>query len=300
MKDTVVIVGGAGFLGSHVADALSKVGYRVVIFDCQKSPWLKDDQEMVIGDILCQEDLIRAMQGAKYVYHMAGIADIGQAAANPLRTIEVNIMGSANVIEACLKNNIRRLIFASTIYVYSQQGSFYRVSKQAVESLLETYHQTRGLEYTILRFGSLYGPRAQDWNGLKSYVAQAVLNNAIIHPGDGNDRREYIHALDAAHLCVTILDEQYVNQSLILTGSQSLSSRELLIMIKEILGGDIELKFKNAINNTDHYALTPYRFTPKEARKIVPKEFFDLGQGLLEIAEQIYNESRATETNIHV
>ena len=288
MKDKVVVVGGSGFLGSHLADALTEAGYAVSIFDVRPSPWLRPDQQMVLGDIRDEETLRSCIKGARYVYHLAGISDIGEAARSPRATVEQNIIGSTATLDCCLEAKVERILFASTLYVYSQQGSFYRVSKQAVELLIEAYHERFGLEYTILRYGSLYGPRAQEWNGLKRYVTQAVRKGRIDYPGTGEERREYIHVIDAARLSVEALAPNHANQCLTLTGTQILNSGELLRMIREILGGKVEITFSPEQRNPEHYEMTPYRFTPRVARKIVPSVFVDIGQGILDLVEEVY------------
>lgn len=286
----VLVIGGSGFLGSHLVDHLNECGYDVTVFDNKKSPWIQNHQKIIIGDILNFNELRSAVAGKKFVFHLAGIADIGKADVNPKDTIISNIIGTTNVIEACCKETVDRLMFASTIYVYSQKGSFYRVSKQASELILENYHETLGLEYTILRYGSLYGPRSQDWNGFKRYISQAVKENRIIYHGDGQEKREYIHVKDAAKLTVQALEPRYSNRSLTITGSRVISSKELMIMIKEILGKDIDVKFINENRDPNHYTITPYRFTPKAASKIVPTDFYDLGQGILDMIEEVYND----------
>lgn len=291
MKGKVTIIGGAGFLGSHIADVLHESGYQTTIFDRKESNWNNGNHLSVLGSILDKEDVHRALNGADYVYHLAGIADINESVENPRDTVETNIIGSVNVIEECLKQKIKRLVFASTVYVYSQKGSFYRVSKQAVEHLLEAYRESHGLEYTVLRYGSLYGPRAQAWNGLKRYISEMVKGHRIIYQGDGNERREYIHVLDAARLSMSALAEKYRNKCLILTGTQVLTSRQLLQMIKEILGKDIQVQYQTDGSDVHHYGLTPYRFSPKEGIKVVPNEFYDLGQGILDLIEEVYQES---------
>lgn len=276
-------------MGSHVADALTDAGYAVTIFDRHVSPWLRESQKMVVGDILDLEKVLEVLEGAEYVYHLAGIADISQAASNPKEALEINIIGSTNVIEACTTMKVSRLLFASTVYVYSQQGSFYRVSKQAVESILETYHERFGLEYTILRYGSLYGPRAQDWNGIKHFVVEAVREGRIVYPGTGEERREYIHVRDAAKLSVQALAPEFANQCLTVSGAQVLSTKDVMRMIQEILGHEITIEFSR--NDPDyeifHYSLTPYRYTPRRGKKIVPNVFVDLGEGILELVEEI-------------
>ena len=179
-------------------------------------------------------------------------------------------------------------MFASTISVYSQQGSFYRVSKQAVEHLIEAYHESYGLDYTILRYGSLYGPRAQKWNGIKKFITRFLNENNFIHAGTGEERREYIHVKDAARLSVEALDPKYSSACLTITGVQTLTSKELLTTINEILGNKIKIEFKPEDRDPDHYSITPYRFTPRMAKKMIPDVFTDLGQGILEMIEEVY------------
>jgi UDP-glucose 4-epimerase len=288
MKEKAVVIGGSGFLGSHLADALTEAGYAVSIFDARTSPWLRPDQKMILGDIRDEEALRECVAGARYVYHLAGIADIDEAARSPRATVEQNIIGSTVVLDCCLRAKVERILFASTLYVYSQQGSFYRVSKQAVELLIEAYQERYGLEYTILRFGSLYGPRAQEWNGLKRYVTQAVREGRIVYPGTGEERREYVHVKDAARLSVEALAPEHANQCLTLTGTQILNSNELLRMIQEIMGGKVEIEFNPEQRDPEHYEMTPYRFTPRVARKMVPNVFVDIGQGILDLVEEVY------------
>ena len=290
MKKTVVIFGGSGFLGSHLADALTDQGYAVRIYDLVRSPWLRPEQEMVLGDIMDEVAVEETLRGAYCVYHLAGIADIEASILSPKSTLEKNIIGSAIVFDAAVKAGIQRLMYASTIYVYSQQGSFYRVSKQAVEHLLEAYAEQFGLAYTILRYGSLYGPRSQEWNGLKRYIAQAVHEGRIVYPGSGEERREYIHVKDAARMSIAALAPEFVNERLTLTGTHALNSRELLRMIQEILGGKVEIEYNPANRNIAHYDMTPYRFTPREGKKMVSSVFVDMGQGILDLVEEVYHE----------
>lgn len=288
--DKVVVIGGSGFMGSHTADLLSDEGYRVTIFDQHESPWLRDDQEMISGDILDLDAVGSALKGARYVYHYAGIADIGEAAARPLDTINMNVMGTAIALDAAVKAGVDRFIYASSMYVYSPYGSLYRASKQAAETVIEAYSEKFGLDYTLLRYGSLYGPRAQPWNGLKRFVTQVVREGKLEHFGTGNERREYIHVLDAARLSIVVLDEMHRNKAITVTGSQVLNASELIAMIFEIVGCEPDVAYAGKEDNDDHYIMTPYRYTPKKAKKLVPEEFVDVGQGILEIVEEVHQE----------
>ena len=159
-KKTVVVFGGSGFLGSHVADELTRSGYRVKIFDKRHSSYLKQTQEMVIGDIMNQDEVNKAVEGCHIIYNFAGIADIDEARFNPLETANFNVIGTIHSLEAAQQANAIRYIFASSVYVYSNQGSFYKASKQAAEKFIETYKEVYDLDYTILRYGTLYGRRA--------------------------------------------------------------------------------------------------------------------------------------------
>jgi len=285
----VVVFGGAGFIGSHTADELSSQGYQVVIFDRKKPPYLRDDQYFVIGDILNQNDVKRVLKGASLVYHFAGIADIGESSKRPYETININIMGVANVLREMVNNNVKRLIYASTMYVYSHQGSFYRTSKQASEKIIESYSEEFGIDYTFLRYGSLYGPRSQCWNGLRGYVDQILRDKKIDYWGDGNEKREYIHVKDASSLSVDILNGDYINSAVTLTGNQLISSDELFSMIFEIIGINKNVNYRSRSESSGHYLITPYRYTPKAAKKITSNKFVDLGQGILDLVEELHS-----------
>lgn len=285
----VVVFGGSGFLGSHVADFLSEKGHSVIIFDTRPSPYLRAGQDMVLGDILDQEAVKKITKGTDVVYHFAGIADIEQAKMNGYKTINTNIIGTTNILESCSLNNVKRFIFASTIYVYSKAGSFYRVSKQACEIITECYHKQRNVDFTILRYGSLYGPRADETNWIYRILKQALQEKKITRKGDGGELREYIHVYDAARLSVMALEEEFRNQFVMISGHQPMRIKDLLIMIKEILNNEIKIEFTDECYD-EHYEITPYNFMPKLARRIVAPSYVDFGEGILEMLNVIHEE----------
>ena len=286
----VLVIGGSGFMGSHTADLLSDNGYVVTILDKVTSPWLRDDQTMVVGDAMDSDVLMSAMNKIDYVFYFAGIADIAEAKVNPYKTIEVNIMGLTKALEAGVKNNIAKFIYASTMYVYSAQGSFYRASKQAAEVIIEAYQENYQLSFVLLRYGSLYGPRSQNWNGIKGFARQVVNHGAIEYLGNGSEIREYIHVKDAAKLSVKALHEDYKNKAITITGNQSMRVADMFSMLFEIAGKELNVKYLDKQQGSSHYGHTPYRYTPKTAQKIIPNQFVDLGQGILDIVEEIHND----------
>jgi len=278
----VLVTGSSGFIGSHVADALEVQGYQVTLFDAIPSKYKTKSQKEYIGDILNPDDIDKAMKDCRYVFHFAAQADIGSSSEDPTKTIQNNIIGTQNILELARKNKVNRFLFASTIYVYSELGSFYRVSKQACEKIIEEYQKEFGLDYTILRFGSLYGPRANDFNAIRSFLLHAIKEKKIIRRGNGEELREYIHVKDAARLSVVSLDEKHKNKHLIITGNQQIKVKDLLTMIGEIFNGEIEIKY-DLEDELHHYEITPYNYKPQIAQKITSDTFFDLGQGILDL-----------------
>jgi UDP-glucose 4-epimerase len=287
LGDKIVIIGGSGFIGSHTADELSNQGYRVTIFDKKESPWIRKDQVMVVGDVLDKSAVLEALKGASIVYYFAGISDLHESSINPFNTINLNVMGVTVALDASIKANIKQFVYASTMYVYSHQGSFYRASKQASELIVKSYADEFDLGYVMLRYGSIYGPRAQDWNGISGYVRQILNEKKLDYWGNGKEKREYIHVSDAARLSVQVLDKEHRNTAITVTGSQTMTADELIIMIFEILDLEKNVNFLSSVNDTGHYTITPYRYTPQSAKKIIPSEFIDLGQGILDIIEDI-------------
>jgi len=290
-----IVFGGSGLIGSHVADRSTEAGYDEAIFDLKPSPYLLPSQEIIIGDILDKKAVFDAVKGCDYIYNFAGMADLDAATTEPLRTIEQNIVGTAILLEATLRSRAKRFIQASTIYVYSDTGGFYRCSKQAAELYVEEYNRKFGLEYTILRYGTVYGPRADSRNSIYRYLKQALDEGRIDCGGTGDETREYIHVRDAAQLSVDILADKYRNKQVIITGHHPMRLRDMLHTIREILSNRIEINFEASKSDTPHYNITPYSFVPKIGRKLVTHEYVDMGQGLLECISEIYDQDMNRE-----
>jgi UDP-glucose 4-epimerase len=280
------VIGGSGFLGSHVADQLCDAGYRVRIYDRVDSPWRRAEQTMIVGDLLDAAKLNAAIAGADVVYNFAALADLNEARDRALDTVRVNVLGNVQVLEACRTSGVKRFVYASTVYVYSREGGFYRCSKQAAEHYVEEYQRTFGIDFTILRYGSLYGPRADTSNGLYRIVRDALVQGSISYQGNPEAIREYIHVEDAARASVVALGEDFRNQSIVLTGEQSMRVLDLLKMLAEILGLPDEVIFRDEAN-VGHYVRTPYAYQPKLGRKYALPLHIDLGQGLLQLIGEV-------------
>jgi UDP-glucose 4-epimerase len=282
----VCVIGGAGFLGSHVCDQLSEAGYQVLIYDRSASPWRRSDQIMVEADILDEVALNDAINDCEAVYNFAAIADLNEALDKPLETVKVNILGNTMVLEACRLQGVKRYVYASTVYVHSREGSFYRCSKHAAEQFVEEYQRRYGLDYTVLRYGSLYGPRSDHHNGLWRIVKKALESGRVSYEGSPEAMREYIHVEDAARASVAALGDEFLNQHVVLTGQEPMRVVDMLKILAEILGVPQAVEFIES-DHAGHYIRTPYAYQTRLGRKYVPPLHVDLGQGLLELIGEI-------------
>ena len=289
MSKKILITGGSGFLGSHLADILSNKKYEIIIYDINKSIYIRKNQKFIQGDLSNKQKLFKQLKGVYAVYHFASIADIYEANLKPTKALNTNIIFTNNLLEACVKNNVKQFIFASTAYVYSKYGGIYRITKQTSESLIEHYCDKFDLKFTILRFGSLYGTRANNFNWITKILKEALTKKILNRHGTGEELREYVNVKDAASFCANILSKNYLNKYLMITGSQSIKIKDLLKIINEIFDHKLKIKIiKKKLD--DHYENTPYSYIPKHAKKITFNESIDLGQGIIEIIEELNNQ----------
>lgn len=291
----MTVFGGSGFLGSHICDKLSDAGHEVTIVDLRPSPWLRDDQRMVVGSILDEDCVRAAVEGADVVFNYAGIADIGEANARPVETARLNVLGNVLLLEACRQAAVSRYVFASSLYVYGKSGGFYRCSKQACEIYIENYQAMYGLPYTILRYGSLYGPRADMRNAIRRFVHEALAHGRITYYGAPTALREYVHVDDASTATLRVLGPEFANQNIIISGNQPMRVGDLFRMIGEMLGRELDVDYQHD-PNSGHYQVTPYAFMPRMGRKLVPPLTVDLGQGILRVMEE---EHRRSHPELH-
>jgi len=158
MSKKVIVFGGAGFIGSYVVEELLRRNYEVIAADIKLSKYISEEifEEC---DILDKEKVNELVSKVDIVYNFAGYANLDDAIANPIRTIELNVLGNMNILEASRRNNIERFIYASSAYAMSDKGSFYGISKLTSEKLIEEYYKKFGLKFTIIRYGSVYGDR---------------------------------------------------------------------------------------------------------------------------------------------
>ena len=288
--------GGSGFLGSYIIDALLAQNYVVINVDINK-PSIDQNCEFKQVDCMNIEQVMSLLNSsADIIYNFAGYSDLDESINHPKETIETNVLTNLNILQLATKINVSRYIYASSAYASSTKGAFYGISKLTCEKIIEEYQKQYDLSYTILRYGSLYGKRADKKNGIYRLLSQAVVEKKIKHFGLGEEIREYIHAKDAAKLSVDILNDNYINKHMILTGSEKINQKTLLLMIKEMLNDEIDIEFANK-QREGHYKYTPYSHNPEQSIKLIANPFIDLGQGLIECIEEIYQEKKIRSRN---
>ncbi len=293
MRKKVVVFGGNGFIGSYVVEKLLSVGYEVISADLIPSKYV-ENKYFESCDILDKDRVNSLVEGADIVYNFAGFANLDDAIANPVKALELNVMGNLNILEACKKHHVKRFVYASSAYAMSDKGSFYGISKLTSEKLTEEYYKKFGLEFTIVRYGSVYGERDYHNNYIYNLLKTSLSTNEINHSGDGEEIREYIHAADVAKLAVDLIEsDDFINEHIILTGVERMQRKELFDMVNEILGGKLKINLSdNGYHN--HYKTTPYSFHPTRSKKLVANPYIDMGQGLLDCLKDIEdnNESK--------
>jgi|TARA_B110000259_G_scaffold187107_1_gene240202 UDP-glucose 4-epimerase len=285
INKNILVIGGSGFLASHVADKLLDDGYKITIFDEKKSKYLKKDQKFIKGNILDKVGVLKATKKIDVVYHFASVADIDKANRSPLNTLNINIFGTINIMEACIKNKVERIIFASSIYALSEQGGFYSTSKLSCEMIIEQYSKKYKIDFNILRFGSLYGLRSNYFNSLGKYIAQARKNKKIIRYSDGNEKRNYINVLDAASLCVKILSKKHKNIYYNLIGKKNIKVKNVLKIIAKKMGIK-KITYKN-LSFEHHYKTNPYTYRLRKGKLLIPKNEIKIEEGIKDIINKL-------------
>jgi UDP-glucose 4-epimerase len=218
---TIFITGGAGFIGSTLAGVLVE-NNRIVLYDNLARNSLKDrpfkdhpNLTLIQGDVLNFEDLTHAMKGADIIVHCAAIAGIDTVIKSPTTTMRVNMIGSANVLEAAYRQpKLERMVCFSTSEVFGQQAFrsnetdktvmgqvgearwTYAVSKLAEEHLAIAYHQEKGLPTTVVRPFNVYGPGQVGEGAIRIFIERAIRNEPIEIHGDGTQIRAWCYVDD--------------------------------------------------------------------------------------------------------
>ena len=247
----IAVTGGAGFIGSHVVDRLARDGHTIVVVDT-RCPHRSDVEHHDV-DILDGAGLLRATKGCDVVFHLAAVSDVNEAVADPVRTTELNVLGTTKVWEAARQNGVRRVVLASTVWVYSSASGtgvvtedapfdlsradhVYTSSKLSSELVAHNYFALYGQEFTILRYGIPYGPRMRGALVIPRFVGMALRNETITIDGDGSQFRNYIYIDDLVEAHALVLADGAANEVFNLEGPEPVSVRHLVDCISDVTG----------------------------------------------------------------
>lgn len=257
----ILITGGSGFVGSHLADFFSKKGHTVTIYDLKKSKWLKPNQFFIKGSLF-SKNLKKAVKGQDVIFNFAAVSDIDEAMKNPLKTAKTNIIGTLKILELVKKIHLKRFVHASSIYVNSNSGSFYRCSKKSSEEFIEEYSRLYGIKYTIIRYGSIFGERSDLRNGVYKLIYSGIKNKKISYYGFKQSVRRYIHVDDVCRGSEQILKKKYENAHILLTGPKEIKVLNLMKIISKKLKIN-NMEFRNE-KVSGHYIKSPFTFKQKK------------------------------------
>jgi len=250
----ILVTGGSGFIGSHVVDALLKDGHQVTILDYQEG---NSETRTIQGDIRDQAFLERSFKsyGQDAVFHIAGMANARAALESPVDAVDINIRGTACVLEAARKSDVKRVIMASTVWFYNAVdrsshpeqaaadglryldesepilpqggGHIYTTSKIACELLCHDFQKLYGQDFTVLRYGIPYGPRMWSGLALRAFLDNAFGGTKISIFGDGSAVRRFLYVEDIARAHVAALQDVACNQIYNLEGARDVTIKEL-------------------------------------------------------------------------
>jgi UDP-glucose 4-epimerase len=251
----VLVTGGAGFIGSFVVDQLRSAGHEAVIFDIRHSPHhAPGEVPTVIGDVLDYLSVREAARGCDAIAHLAAAADVGEVAAEPAAAERLNTRGTFNVLEAARTEGVPRVIYASTIWVYSEAGGrvdedmplhapahLYTATKLAGEFYCRSYSELFGLDTTILRFGIPYGPRARPAAVVPSFVRRALGGEPLSIAGTGEQTRRFVYVEDLAEGVVRALAPVAANRTYNLVGHEDVSIRQIADTVRSLVG-DVDIE----------------------------------------------------------
>ncbi len=251
----ILVTGGSGFIGSHVVDKLIDAGHSIRVLDIKK-PTYHANVEYFKGDITSEKDIRKSLNGIEMVCHIAAFSDVTLVKDNPILTIKYNIMGTAYLLEECRKQKVERFILASTVYAYDEKGHLYTTSKVASEMLCKNYQTLYSLLYTILRYGTAYGPRSRGDDVIARFVEKALKGENLVVYGTGEQKRNFTYVEDLAIGTVAALDKVAENKVYTLVNKRSVSIKELAETVRQAVNDKIDIEYDSS-RQDDYQGVIP-------------------------------------------
>ena len=225
-QDIVLVTGGAGFIGSHIVDRLLSCGSNVIIVDdlsTGKKENINPKAAFYHTDIT-DEDALKAIfkdHQIDYIIHQAAKINLNVMLESPSGDISSSVLGTLNLLKLCINYNVKKFIYASSIAVYGRPKKLpvteadelvpiysYGIAKKCAEEYIRYYSDYYGLNYTILRYGNVYGPRQPIYGEvgvIAIYTERAIKGKPLIIYGDGSHLRDYIYIDDVVDVTLKVL-----------------------------------------------------------------------------------------------
>jgi UDP-glucose 4-epimerase len=249
----ILVTGGSGFVGSHLVDRLLDTDWSPRIYDLRPSPW-HAAVPTTVGDLNDLDRLCGAMAGCSIVIHLAASANVNTVVIDPSDADRQNVRGTLNVLEAARRCGVERVVYASTIWVYSDTPAdcqdellpphppvhFYTATKLAGELYCRSYASLYDVPCTILRFGIPYGPRGRATTVVPAFTARALAGEPLTIAGDGRQSRRFVYVEDLAEGIISALSPVAANRTYNLVGSEDTTVREIADAVRDAVG-DVEI-----------------------------------------------------------
>lgn len=255
----LLVTGGSGFIGSHLIDCLSEDGHKVINFDIRE-PKFHQDSEYIKGDILNLDHLLKVSAGIEAIFHLAAEAKVGDYYNEPVISSKTNIIGTINVLEAAKQNSVKRVLFASTEWVYSgvketntvdeetkiyppAPPHLYSSSKIAGELACINYKELYQVNYTIMRFGIPFGERAWPETVTPIFLRKIFAGESLTIRGKGDQFRQFVYVKDLVKGIYGCLKNESQNQIINLNGKRPITILETVQTIESLTGIKASLEY---------------------------------------------------------
>jgi UDP-glucose 4-epimerase len=277
MAKKIVITGGAGFIGSNLGCVLHNQGYEVLLIDNMSFGYKENltinNQTFgkFIEDDIRSDSIFEHIKGADCVFHLAAISALPVCQSDPYLAIDVNVAGTAKVLEAARKAGVRKVVFASTSAIYENNKNYpcfesddtdptliYSVSKKQAEMLCLSYVRDYNMDVTITRYYNVYGPNQDMSRKSPPFVAYLIREflsgrQPILH-SDGNQERDYVHVSDVNAINIACMNnEKSKGQIFNVASGKSYSVKKMVDIIKSGIGTDILPIYRDAGKFWDKY-----------------------------------------------
>jgi UDP-glucose 4-epimerase len=254
-----IVTGGSGFIGSHVVDALKDAGYDVTVIDYRVQPH-RQDVGFENVDLMDLSSVLSATRGAEHIFHLAAVSNVNYAYKYPVYTTALNVVGTANVLEAARINGGARVYLASTVWVYNGcpnstsvdeatpfyldgAGHIYTSTKMAGEMICHNYAQLYNVPFTVLRLGIPYGPRMREELLIPVFIKKALNGQPLTIAGKGDQYRNFIYVRDLAEGHVAAMKDAAINQTYNLEGTRKVTVLEVAEGIRKNIGEHVKIEF---------------------------------------------------------